>query len=94
MSITVKPQTYDGGRTDIECTRCTWALPGVQYRGHSHPNPGTAYADRVIGGEVSDHIRATGHPVRITLTTFHRNGHVEQSAMRIGGHDRRPEFRE
>lgn len=84
MTITPKPQAFDGGQTLVECTGCAWSLPGIRYRGHGHPNPGTEYADRVIPGEISDHIRETGHPVRILLTTFHRDGNVENSSMLIG----------
>lgn len=91
--LVAKPQAYDGGRTDVECTRCDWTLRGVQYRGHDVPNPGTDYADRVIPGDVSDHIRDTGHPVRILLTTFHRTGSVEQSSLRIG-HPTRDDHKE
>jgi hypothetical protein len=83
MKLVLKSQTYDGGRTDVECTRCQWSLPGISYRGHGFPNPGTEYADRMIPGEISNHIRDTGHAIRINLITFHADGRVEQSATRI-----------
>lgn len=77
--IVHRPRALDGGQTDLECTACTWTAP-EPFIHDGHGSAATAAMDASIAA-AGTHITETGHPVRAVLTTFHRDGRVEQSSM-------------
>lgn len=88
MTITrhlLRPRTVDSGTTETECTGCMWTLPVGRHLGHgTAERPGGAdHLDHAMP-RINEHISSTGHNVRITSTTYHRHGRVEQSALLVG----------
>ena len=70
-----------GGMTKVACTACDWSRTG-QHTGPGTPQrPANAdFCDEVMP-QIRAHITETGHPVRVTLTTFHTDRPDEVSSM-------------
>lgn len=75
-TINLRPRAVDSGATDIECTECTWAHPGNHHLGHGNAD----YVNQTVP-IIGAHIDATGHTVRITVTTWCADGRVDQSGV-------------
>jgi hypothetical protein len=77
--------TFDGGHQEAECIRCSWVDAGGVHRGRGkNGRPGGADVFDRMWPRIRQHADETGHNVRITWTTWHATGLVEQSSMVIG----------
>jgi hypothetical protein len=73
--------TANSGSITVACTACDWSRPPGRHPWGTPDRPGCAdYVDAEMP-RISRHVDATGHRVRVVLTTWWP---LEQSAMLIG----------
>jgi hypothetical protein len=72
------------GMTEVECTMCHWTQPAGRHTTHGTAERpiGADYIDAVMP-RIGAHIDETGHPVRVTITTYWPDGDDEHSSMTI-----------
>ena len=84
MSDVTTVENPNGTTTEVECTGCDWNQPASRSVDHGTPErPGCAdYCDATMP-LIGAHIDATGHHVRVTLTTHWLDRDDEQSGLLI-----------
>lgn len=82
MTITTDQVATPRAMSEVHCTGCGWTLPaGVHTDPGTQERPGCAdYVDAAMP-LIGAHIDSTGHPVSVTLTTFHDFRDDEQSTV-------------
>jgi hypothetical protein len=72
------------GMTEVECAMCHWTQPAGRHTTHGTAERpiGADYIDAVMP-RIGNHIDATGHRVRVKITTYWPDRDDEQSSLII-----------